>query len=127
MPLSEISSFIEETRHEISKLGNFRINCFGHLVDGNLHFNIFPQKGEKRENYNQIRPSIKAVIHDLVYSHGGSVSAEHGIGRLKVNDLVKYSDPIKLKQNKSIKQAIDPKGILNPGAIFGSNLNAQQN
>ena len=122
LPLSEINSFIEETRLEILELGNFRINCFGHLGDGNLHFNIFPQKGENRGDYNHIRPTIKATIHDLVHSHGGSVSAEHGIGRLKINDLVKYSDPIKLKQNKLIKLAMDPKGILNPGAIFGSNL-----
>jgi len=58
----------------------------------------------------------------LVHLHGGSVSAEHGIGRLKINDLVKYSDPIKLKLNKSIKTVMDPNGILNPGVIFGSNL-----
>ena len=118
LPLSVISTFIDEARAEISKLGNFRINCFGHLGDGNLHFNIFPKKGEKREDYNHIRPEIKKTIHDLVHLHGGSVSAEHGIGRLKINDLVKYSDPVKLKLNKSIKAVMDPKGILNPGVIF---------
>ena len=121
LPLSTISKFIDEARVEISKLGNFRINCFGHLGDGNLHFNIFPNKGEKREEYNHIRPEIKTTIHDLVHLHGGSVSAEHGIGRLKINDLVKYSDPIKLKLNRSIKEVMDPKGILNPGVIFASN------
>ena len=120
LPLSVISTFIDEARVEISKLGNFRINCFGHLGDGNLHFNIFPNKGEKREEYNHIRPEIKTTIHDLVHLHGGSVSAEHGIGRLKINDLVKYSDPVKLKLNKSIKETMDPKGILNPGVIFAS-------
>ena len=121
LPLSTVSTFIDEARVEISKLGNFRINCFGHLGDGNLHFNIFPNKGEKREDYNHIRPEIKKTIHDLVHLHGGSVSAEHGIGRLKINDLVKYSDPVKLKLNKSIKAVMDPKGILNPGVIFASN------
>ena len=121
LPLSKISNFIEEARVEISKLGNFRINCFGHLGDGNLHFNIFPNKGEKREEHDHVRPTIKTTIHDLVHLHGGSVSAEHGIGRLKINDLVKYSDPIKLKLNKSIKSVMDPNGILNPGAIFGYN------
>ncbi len=121
LPLSTVSTFIDEARIEISKLGNFRINCFGHLGDGNLHFNIFPNKGEKREDYNHIRPEIKTTIHDLVHLHRGSVSAEHGIGRLKINDLVKYSDPIKLKLNKSIKAVMDPKGILNPGVIFVSN------
>ena len=121
LPLSEVSDFIEQARIEISKLGQFRINCFGHLGDGNLHFNIFPEKGNNREIYNDIRPTVKTVIHDLVHKYGGSVSAEHGIGRLKTNDLIKYSDPIKLKFNNSIKKAMDPNGILNPGVIFETN------
>ena len=121
LPLSEVSDFVEQARLEISKLGQFRINCFGHLGDGNLHFNIFPEKGNNREIYNDIRPTVKTVIHDLVHKYGGSVSAEHGIGRLKTNDLIKYSDPIKLKFNNSIKKAMDPNGILNPGVIFETN------
>ena len=121
LPLSEVSDFVEQARLEISKLGQFRINCFGHLGDGNLHFNIFPEKGNNREIYNDIRPTVKTVIHDLVHKYGGSVSAEHGIGRLKTNDLIKYSDPIKLKFNNSIKNAMDPNGILNPGVIFETN------
>lgn len=121
LPLSEVSEFVEQARIEISKLGQFRINCFGHLGDGNLHFNIFPEKGNNREIYNDIRPTVKTVIHDLVHKYGGSVSAEHGIGRLKTNDLIKYSDPIKLKFNNSIKKAMDPNGILNPGVIFETN------
>ena len=121
LPLSEVSDFVEQARIEISKLGQFRINCFGHLGDGNLHFNIFPEKGNNREIYNDIRPTVKTVIHDLVHKYGGSVSAEHGIGRLKTNDLLKYSDPIKLKFNNSIKKAMDPNGILNPGVIFETN------
>ena len=64
---------------------------------------------------------IESAVHDLTAELNGSVSAEHGIGRLKINDLVKYSDPIKLKLNKSIKAVMDPKGILNPGVIFASN------
>jgi len=121
LPLSEVSDFVEQARIEISKLGQFRINCFGHLGDGNLHFNIFPEKGKNREIYNDIRPTVKTVIHDLVHKYGGSVSAEHGIGRLKTTDLIKYSDPIKLKFNNSIKKAMDPNGILNPGVIFETN------
>ena len=121
LPLSEVSDFVEQARIEISKLGQFRINCFGHLGDGNLHFNIFPEKGNNREIYNDIRPTVKTVIHDLVHKYGGSVSAEHGIGRLKTSDLIKYSDPIKLKFNNSIKTAMDPNGILNPGVIFETN------
>ena len=62
LPLSEVSDFVEQARIEISKLGQFRINCFGHLGDGNLHFNIFPEKGNNREIYNDIRPTVKTCL-----------------------------------------------------------------
>jgi len=61
---------------------------------------------------------IKTAIHDLVHELGGSVSAEHGIGRLKVKDLERYSDPAKLSALRAIKAALDPNGIMNPGAMF---------
>ena len=67
---------------------------------------------------NQILP-IKETIHDLVNEMGGSVSAEHGIGRLKVADLQRYGDPAKLAAMRAIKAALDPAGIMNPGAVLG--------
>lgn len=118
LPLSVIPDFIDQAPAHLNALGDIRINCFGHLGDGNLHYNVFPAKGRNREDYNNIRNQVKKTVHDLVHSFGGSVSAEHGVGRLKVKDVETYSDPVKLALMRSIKTAFDPKGIMNPGAVL---------
>ncbi|SMY06568.1 FAD-binding oxidoreductase [Flavimaricola marinus] len=118
VPLSEIPAFIEQGAKAIAALGELRINCFGHLGDGNLHYNVFPVQGKSRADHEDIRGKVKETVHDLVHSFGGSVSAEHGIGRLKVNDMTRYGDPTKLVMMRAIKTALDPLGILNPGAIL---------
>lgn len=118
LPLSCIPDFIEKAPAQIAKIGPFRINCFGHLGDGNLHWNVFPPKGQTRDAYTDKRDLIKRTVHDLVHHYGGSVSAEHGIGRLKVDDLERYGDPVKQAAMRSIKSALDPNGIMNPGALF---------
>ena len=97
---------------------DWRINCFGHLGDGNLHYNLFPAKGRDRAEYDDRRAEGTRLIHDMVAEMGGSVSAEHGIGRLKVDDLERYGDPVKLALMRRIKEAFDPLGILNPGAVL---------
>jgi len=117
VPLSAIPDFIEQGGARLAKLGQFRINCFGHVGDGNLHYNVFPMPGETRADYEAERPQIKRVVHDLVHEMGGSISAEHGIGRLKVDDLERYGDPAKLSAMRAIKAALDPLGIMNPGAV----------
>jgi len=121
IPLSVIPSFIERGAQALSQVGDFRINCFGHLGDGNLHYNVFPAMGKNRADYEAERPAVKRVVHDLVHSMEGSVSAEHGIGRLKVADLEKYGDPAKLAMLRAIKDALDPLGIMNPGAVLRQN------
>ncbi|WP_420556695.1 FAD-binding oxidoreductase [Roseovarius sp.] len=118
LPLSAVPGFIDKGNAALKELGPFRINCFGHLGDGNLHYNVFPPKGEARDGYTCQRDAIKRLVHDLVHEMDGSVSAEHGIGRLKVDDLESYGDPAKLAAMRAIKAALDPKGILNPGAIL---------
>ena len=118
LPISLIPKFIDEMPDAMVHLGDLRINCFGHLGDGNLHYNVFPPHGKNKNDYQLLREEIKTIIHDKINEFGGSVSAEHGIGRLKIDDLEKYGDPIKLMAMRSIKNAIDPKGIMNPGAVL---------
>ncbi|MEM8980381.1 MAG: FAD-binding oxidoreductase [Pseudomonadota bacterium] len=118
VPLGEISKFITKGKAAIAEIGPFRVNCFGHVGDGNLHFNVFPDASKSRADYEGDRPAIKGAVHDLVHALGGSVSAEHGVGRLKVEDLEKYSDPAKLATMRAVKAAIDPNGIMNPGAVL---------
>jgi FAD/FMN-containing dehydrogenase len=118
VPLSAIPAFIERGNQAIAQLGSFRVNCFGHVGDGNLHYNVFPVDGKSRSDHEHQREDIKRTVHDLVHDMGGSVSAEHGVGRLKVADLERYSDPVKLTTMRAIKDALDPKGIMNPGAVL---------
>lgn len=118
VPLGAIPEFIAEGREVIGEVGTFRINCFGHVGDGNLHYNIFPLPGQKASDHTNQRAELQRVVHDLAHRLGGSVSAEHGIGRLKVEDLERYGDPAKLSAMRAIKAALDPLGIMNPGAVL---------
>lgn len=118
VPLSQIPIFIDQATTALAKIGDFRINCFGHVGDGNLHYNVFPQPGKTRSDHDAQRSQIKQLIHDLAVEMGGSMSAEHGIGRLKVQDLETYGDPAKLAAMRAIKDALDPHGICNPGAVL---------
>ncbi|KMK68340.1 FAD-binding oxidoreductase [Puniceibacterium sp. IMCC21224] len=118
LPLGAIADFITRAPALIAPLGDFRINCFGHLGDGNLHYNIFPTPGRSKGDYDDQRDGVKHALHDLVHDMGGSVSAEHGIGRLKIDDLQRYGDPAKLTAMRAIKAALDPAGIMNPGAVL---------
>ncbi|WP_299655095.1 FAD-binding oxidoreductase [uncultured Tateyamaria sp.] len=118
VPLGALADFIAEAGQRIAKVGEFRINCFGHVGDGNLHYNVFPMRGKARADHENQRDEIKRVVHDLVHELDGSVSAEHGVGRLKVDDLERYGDPAKLAAMRAIKSALDPHGIMNPGAVL---------
>ena len=118
LPLSAIPGFIDTAPREIARLGAFRVNCFGHLGDGNLHWNVFPLRGHAKGEHDGVRDEVKRVVHDLVHGLGGSVAAEHGVGRLKVADLARYGDPGKLLAMRAIKAALDPAGIMNPGAVL---------
>ena len=118
LPLTQIPEFLARAAPAIRALGDFRINCFGHLGDGNLHYNVFPPKGGQAADHANRAPAIIAAVHDLVAELGGSFSAEHGVGRFKVSDLERYGDPAKLAAMRAIKAALDPKGIMNPGAVL---------
>lgn len=118
LPLSAVPEFIPQALAALARIDDFRVNCFGHLGDGNLHFNVFPVRGRSRKDHDPQRDAVKTCVHDLVHAMGGSVSAEHGIGRLKVGDLERYGDPAKLAAMRAIKAALDPAGIMNPGAML---------
>ncbi len=120
LPLSELSAFMAEAGAAIRAMAPVRINAFGHLGDGNLHYNLFPPRGETRDAFGDQAYRMSNVIHDLVVAKGGSFSAEHGLGRLKVAALERYGDPAKLSAMRAIKAALDPRGIMNPGAVLAT-------
>ena len=99
--------------------------AYGHAGDGNLHFNIsFPAQTAPAALAAQ-EPVIRRAIHDLVAAHGGSFSAEHGIGHLKVGELERYASPVALAMMRDIKRALDPNGIMNPGKVLAAGGPAQ--
>ncbi len=119
VPVTDIAAFIAEADRLVHAMGDFRINCFGHVGDGNLHYNVFPAEGRHRDEYDSQRLALMRAVHTLVVGRfNGSISAEHGIGRLKVGELQRTADPAKLTMMRAVKEALDPKGILNPGAVL---------
>ncbi|TNF22525.1 MAG: FAD-binding oxidoreductase [Rhodobacteraceae bacterium] len=118
LPLSLVPEFIARGPEVLRAFGDLRINCFGHLGDGNLHYNVFPPAGRAKADYADQGADIQRAVHDLCVGMGGSFSAEHGVGRLKVGDLERYGDPAKLAAMRAIKAALDPGGIMNPGAVL---------
>ncbi|MCB2109861.1 MAG: FAD-binding oxidoreductase [Defluviimonas sp.] len=120
LPLGEIAAFLPRADAAVRAIGPFRINAFGHLGDGNLHYNVFPPQGRKPAEFAGVAAAITRAVHDLVQAHGGSFSAEHGIGRMKVAELVRYGDPARLGAMRAVKAALDPQGIMNPGAVLAA-------
>lgn len=118
LPVAGLPAFIARADAVVAALGPFRVNCFGHLGDGNLHYNVFPPQGGDRHDHAHQRDALKEAVHDLVHAMEGSVSAEHGIGRFKVKDVIRYGDPGRVAAMRAIKAALDPRGILNPGAVL---------
>ncbi|MBU3672205.1 MAG: FAD-binding oxidoreductase [Sinobacteraceae bacterium] len=92
--------------------------CYGHVGDGNLHFNLNERRGVPPGTLAARREEIRRIIHNLVQDEGGSFSAEHGIGQSKLAELQHYADPVELNLMRTLKRTLDPNGILNPGKVL---------
>ena len=111
VPLSRIAAFIDTTAAALAAaFPGSRLVCFGHLGDGNLHYNVEAPLSQQE--------AVNRIVHDSVAAHGGSISAEHGIGALKTAELARYAAPVELAMMRSIKQALDPLNLMNPGKIL---------
>lgn len=120
LPVSAIAAFVKQTNAALTQaLPGIRVVNFGHLGDGNLHYNIqCPEGADAAEFLKAHEPEVNHLVYTAVMSFGGSVSAEHGIGRLKVDSLPQYKDPVALQLMHSIKQALDPQNLMNPGRVL---------
>jgi FAD/FMN-containing dehydrogenase len=119
VPISNIPDFISMASKGIKKVSNkLRVNCFGHIGDGNIHFNVFPPLDCSKKDFQSLKEDVTDLIHETAVKLEGSFSAEHGVGRLKTEDLKKYGDSGKLKIMWALKNALDPNFILNPGALL---------
>ncbi|CCF95771.1 MULTISPECIES: FAD-binding oxidoreductase [Ralstonia solanacearum species complex] len=119
VPISRVADFIEVTDGALAAAyPGIRMVTFGHLGDGNLHYNVSPPSGQDHEAFLANQPGINRIVHDSVHAHGGSISAEHGIGQLKREDNARYKSPVELAAMRAIKQALDPRGLMNPGKVL---------
>ena len=119
LPITSLAKFVTLAGDWIrANVPDGRLVAYGHVGDGNLHFNLNQTPGSSRETFLAREASIRRVMHDMVRDFGGSFSAEHGIGRLKVGELERYASPVELDLMKAVKHAFDPNGILNPGKVL---------
>ncbi len=119
VPVARMADFVSHAIHEVEQaFPGSKAIAFGHLGDGNVHFHIRAPVGVDRSRWElDESKAMSAFVHDLVSDAGGSISAEHGIGQLKVDELARLADPVRLAVMRSIKHALDPHGILNPGKL----------
>ncbi len=119
VPVSRIAAFVARASAELSQaFGGVRVVCFGHVGDGNLHYNLSRPASGDNASFIASTQAANRIVHDLVAEFGGSISAEHGIGQLKRAELRHYKSPLELELMARIKLALDPQGIMNPGKIL---------
>jgi FAD/FMN-containing dehydrogenase len=119
VPISCIGDFIRATNMLLQQ--NFpgcRMIVFGHLGDGNLHYNVAPPDGMQDIDFLARQVEVNRVVHDSVHRFGGSISAEHGLGALKRTEICRYKSPIEMQLMRTIKQALDPLNLMNPGKLI---------
>jgi FAD/FMN-containing dehydrogenase len=117
--ITALPDFVERASRWVEdNVPDGRLVIYGHVGDGNLHFNLNQAPGSDRNIFLAREPAIKRALHDLVSEFGGSFSAEHGIGRLKVGELEHYASPVEIDLMRAVKKALDPNGVLNPGKVL---------
>jgi len=119
VPVSQVPRFIEVASAWVAQhIPQGVLVSYGHLGDGNLHFNVNQRAGTQAFQLQAVDAKVRRAIHDFVREFGGSFSAEHGIGQLKVFELERYADPVELDLMRRVKHAFDPNGIMNPGKVL---------
>jgi FAD/FMN-containing dehydrogenase len=115
-----MAAFVAHTDRLITqKIKGAHIVNFGHLGDGNLHYNVQAPEGVDYKAFlSQYEDEINTLVYDCVRQFGGSISAEHGVGSLKVDTLKSYKDPTALTLMRAIKKALDPANLMNPGRVI---------
>jgi FAD/FMN-containing dehydrogenase len=119
VPVSKLAQFIDEATRAVGRfMPDARVMSFGHMGDGNLHFNVTQPVGADKTAYLGAWHDMNAVVYEIVHKFDGSISAEHGIGRLKREEMTHIKSPVELQMMRDLKQMLDPKGILNPGKVL---------
>jgi FAD/FMN-containing dehydrogenase len=119
VPVSHIPEFIQRAGVALrAEFPDLRIVCFGHLGDGNLHYNLSKTDAQSNGEFIAQTPVANRIVHDLVHALGGSISAEHGLGQLKRDEGLRYKSPTEMSIMRAVKDALDPQGLMNPGKLL---------
>ena len=119
VPVSRIAEFIARADAALAAaFPGVRIVCFGHIGDGNLHYNQSRAEAESNAEFIARTGAVNRVVHDLVHELGGSISAEHGLGQLKREEILRYKSGIEMDMMRAVKRALDPRGLMNPGKLL---------
>ena len=119
VPISRIGEFVERADAALKRaFPGIRIVTFGHVGDGNLHYNQSKAEAGENAEFIAAQPRVNEIVHDLVHELGGSISAEHGIGQLKREEILRYKSPLEMTMMHAVKKAFDPQGLMNPGKVL---------
>jgi FAD/FMN-containing dehydrogenase len=120
VPSSAIPEFVRATQSQLAQaFAGSRVVCFGHLGDGNLHYNVQGPPGIDAQDFlARHEAEVNGLVYDSALRLGGTISAEHGIGQLKRDELARRKSPVALQMMQAIKQALDPQGLMNPGRVL---------
>ncbi len=118
VPLSRIAEFIRRADDAVCKAyPTVRFCCFGHVGDGNLHYNPVRPADWTYDQFAREREAVNKIVHDIVVDLGGSISAEHGIGIVRLDENLRYKSPVEIDLMNAVKRALDPRNIMNPGKV----------
>jgi FAD/FMN-containing dehydrogenase len=113
VPVSRTADFIERAGPKLAaRFAQVRVYAFGHVGDGNIHYNVGP------ESLVAEREAVNRIVYDTVAELGGSISAEHGLGQLKRDEIRRHKPAIEFELMRTLKSALDPKGLMNPGKLL---------
>jgi FAD/FMN-containing dehydrogenase len=119
VPVSRIAEFLELAGHALeARWPGVRIDAFGHVGDGNIHYDVLSAPGGDPAIHNARRDEAAHLVHDIVMSLEGSISAEHGLGTMKTAQALAYKSPVEIAAQRAVRAAIDPKRIMNPRVLF---------
>jgi len=118
VPVSSMPAFIDEASRAVeARVPGVRVVAFGHLGDGNIHFNPSQPPDWKKDDFLALWDEISTIVYGIAHAYNGSISAEHGVGRMKIDEIPHYKQPVEIELMRRLKHCLDPQGILNPGKM----------